>query len=282
MARSNIIEFARGFQESFQRQQQIELQKQRTERFDRQLIANADFQQANLNIRKQQLDLQERQFERGPQGSFGAVQLGSQTGVINRRTGAITETGFPSARVAGDTGGALPGRFGVAAQLKEAGITGTALTEATQNIPLDLNREEAEGFLLGSEATPFFEQGFLFGFGKSFGRRRGPNVRKEDVGPKFEEFLRKTNFGTATQDQQTGILRAFDESLGQEFKDVPGETEPNIVAKSEVEFDLQSEFFQAIIKKEGNPIGKIIERGGKQFRVTGHDKDGEPLVDEVK
>ncbi len=49
------------------------------------------------------LDLQERQFERGPSGSFGAVQLGGQTGVINRRTGDITETAFPSARVAGDT-----------------------------------------------------------------------------------------------------------------------------------------------------------------------------------
>lgn len=244
MARSNIIEFARSFQESLQRQQAIELQRQREERFDRQLIANADFQQANLNIRKQQLDLQERQFERGPQGSFGAVQLGSQTGVINRRTGAITETAFPSARVAGDTGGALPGRFGVAAQLKESGITGTALTAATQNIPLDLNQEEAEGFLLGSEAAPVFEQSLL-GFGKKFARKIGPNVSKEDVAPKFREFLQKTNFATATSDQRVGILRAFDESLGVGFDDGP-----NVVAKDQVEFDLESPFFQKIVKEQ--------------------------------
>ena len=54
MARSNVIEFARSFQESFQRQQQIELQRQREERFDRQLTANADFQQSQANIQQQQ------------------------------------------------------------------------------------------------------------------------------------------------------------------------------------------------------------------------------------
>lgn len=276
MARSNVIEFARGFQESFQRQQQIELQRQREERFDRQLTANAGFRQADLNLRRERVELERRRLEQPATGSFGAVQLGGQTGVINRRTGEITETAFPSARVAGDTGGALPGKFALAAKLKESGLTGTAIGQLTQNIPADLNEEEAGGFLLGSEAAPVFEQGLL-GFGKSFARKIGPNVKKEDVGPKFEEFLRKTNFGTATSDQQTGILRAFDESLGLGFEDGP-----NVVAKGQVEFDLQSPFFQAIVKREGNPIGKIIERGGKQFKVTGHDKDGEPLVDEVK
>ncbi len=282
MARDNIISFARSFQESFQRQQQIEIQRQREERFDRQLTANADFQQSQLNLQRQRLDLQERQFERGPSGSFGAVQLGGQTGVINRRTGDITETAFPSARVAGDTGGALPGRFGVAAQLKESGITGTALTQATQNIPLDLNQEEAEGFLLGSDESvlPFFKQDLLFGKGTGgggFGRRIGPNLPKELLAPAFKKFLQETNFATKTPDQQTGILRAFDESLG--VSETDGET---AVSRDEIDFDLQSEFFQSIIKREGNPIGKIIERGGKQFKVTGHDKDGEPLVDEVK
>ncbi len=280
MARSNIIQFARSFQESFQRQQQIELQRQREERFDRQLIANADFQQSQLNLQRQRLDLQERQFERGPSGSFGAVQLGPQTGVINRRTGDITETGFPSAKVAGDTGGALPGRFGVAAQLKETGITGTALTEATRNIPLDLNRGEAEGFLLGSDESvlPFFEQ-TVFGFGKmKFAGIKGIfNVNRQEVTSSFKDFLRDTNFATKTPDQQTGILRAFEESLGQNITDGP-----SAVPRDEIDFDLQSPFFQAIIKREGNPIGKIIERGDKQFKVVGHDKDGEPLVDEVK
>lgn len=245
MARSNVIEFARSFQESFQRQQAIELQKQREERFDRQLVANADFQQSQLNLQKQRADLAERQFERGPAGSFGAVQLGEKTGVMDRLTGEITETEFPSARVAGDTGSTLPGRFGVAAQLKESGFTGTALTEATQNIPLDLNQEEAEGFLLGSEAAPVFEQGLL-GFGKSFGKKPGFfNVPKEDVAPEFREFLQKTNFATATSDQRVGILRAFDESLGAGFEDGP-----NVVAKDQVEFDLESPFFQKIIKEQ--------------------------------
>ncbi len=207
MARSNIIEFARSFQESFQRQQQLELQRQREERFDRQLTANAGFRQADLNIKRQQLDLQERQF-----------------------------------------GGALPGRFGVAAQLKESGITGTALTAATQNIPLDLNQGEAEGFLLGSDESvlPFFEQGIL-GFGKmKFGKQLGVfNVNKEEAALSFKKFLKDTNFAEKTLDQQTGILRAFEESLG--ISETDGRT---AVSKAEVDFDLQSEFFQKIIAQE--------------------------------
>ena len=265
MARDNIISFARNFQESFQRQQQIELQRQREERFDRQLIANADFQQSQLNFQRQRLDLAERQFERGPSGSFGAVQLGRQTGVINRRTGDITETAFPSARVAGDTGRALPGRFGVAAQLKETGLTGTALTQATQNIPLDLNQGEAEGFLLGSDESvlPFFEQGIL-GFGKmKFGKQLGVfNVNRQEVTGPFKDFLRNTNFATKTTDQQTGILRAFEESLG---VDITGDNAKTAVPRDEIDFDLQSPFFQSIIKaeraktQEGNPFQKALD-----------------------
>ncbi len=281
MARSNVIEFARSFQESFQRAQQIDLQRQREERFDRQLTANADFQQSQLNLQRQRQDLAERQFERGPKpAGLRAIQTGDVTSVFDPTTGQISPTAFPSARVAGDTGSALPGRFGVAAQLKETGITGTALTAATENIPLDLNQEEAEGFLLGSEAAPFFQQEhpLTFGLGKGFRARIGrPNVSKEEVAPEFKKFLQNTNFATATPEQQTGILRAFEESLGVGFED--GDT---AVPKDEVDFDLQSPFFQSIIRREGNPIGKIIERGGKQFKVTGHDKDGEPLVDEVK
>lgn len=251
MARSNIIEFARSFQASFQRQQALELQQQREERFGRQLTANAGFRQADLNLRREQLDLQERQFERGPQGSFGAVQLGGRTGIVNRQTGEVTVptdpatgTAFPSARVAGDTGSALPGKFALAAKLKESGLTGTAIGQLTQNIPADLNAEGAEGFLLGSEAAPTFEQSLL-GFGKSFARKKGPNVKKEDVAPKFREFLQKTNFATATPDQRVGILRAFDESLGLGFEDGT-----NVVAKGQVEFDLESPFFQDIIKEQ--------------------------------
>ena len=278
MARSNIIQFARSFQESFQRQQQIEIQRQREERFGRQLTANADFQQSQLNLQRQRLDLQERQFERGPSGSFGAVQLGGQTGVINRRTGDITETAFPSARVAGDTT-TLPGKFALAAKLKQSGLTGTVINELTQNIPSDLNEESAEAFLRASDESilPFFEQ-TIFGFGKTkFAGIKGIfNVSQKEAEGPFRKFLQDTNFASATPNQQEGILRAFDESLGLDFGD------SRAVPRDEIDFDLQSPFFQAIIKREGNPIGKIIERGGKQFKVTGHDKDGEPLVDEVK
>ena len=285
MARDNIISFARSFQEAFQRQQQIEIQRQREERFDRQLTANADFQQSQLNLQRQAQDLRERQFERGPSGSFGAVQLGGQTGVINRRTGELdvpidptTGAAFPSARVAGDTT-TLPGKFALAAKLKQSGLTGTVINELTQNIPSDLNEESAEAFLRASDESvlPFFEQ-TTFGFGKTkFGAQ--PFVKnvsqKEAEGP-FRKFLQDNNFASATPDQQEGILRAFDESLGLDLG------ESRAVPRDEIDFDLQSEFFQSIIKREGNPVGKIIERGGKQFKVTGHDKDGEPLVDEVK
>ncbi len=279
MARRNIIEFARSFQESFQRQQQIELQRQREERFDRQLVANADFQQSQLNLQRQRLDLQERQFERGPKpAGLRAIQTGATTSVFDPATGDISPTAFPSARVAGDTT-TLPGKFALAAKLKQSGLTGTTINQLTQNIPSDLNEESAEAFLRASDESvlPFFEQ-TIFGFGKTkFGAQ--PFVKnvsqKEAEGP-FRKFLQDTNFASATPDQQEGILRAFDESLGLDFGD------SRAVPRDEIDFDLQSEFFQAIIKREGNPIGKIIERGGKQFKVTGHDKDGEPLVDEVK
>ncbi len=277
MARDNIIGFSRSFLESFQRAQQLDLQRQREERFGRQLTANAGFQQSQLNLQRQRLDLQERQFERGPSGSFGTAQLGGRTGIINRRTGEITETAFPSARVAGDTT-TLPGKFALAAKLKQSGLTGTVINQLTQNIPSDLNEESAEAFLRASDESvlPFFEQ-TIFGFGKTkFGISPFKNVSQKEAEGPFRKFLQDTNFASATPDQQEGILRAFDESLGLDFGD------SRAVPRDEVDFDLQSPFFQAIIKREGNPIGKIIERGGKQFKVTGHDKDGEPLVDEVK
>ncbi len=278
MAR-NIINFARGFQESFQRAQQIKIQRQREERFDRQLTANADFQQSQLNLQRQRLDLAERQFERGPTGSFGAVQLGGQTGIINRRTGDITETAFLSARVAGDVT-TLPGKFGLAAKLKQSGLTGTVINQLTKNIPSDLNEEAAESFLRANDESvlPFFQQ-TIFGFGKmKFAGIKGRfNVQQEDVAGPFRKFLQDTDFATGTPDQQEGILRAFDESLGVDI-----EGGGRAVPRDEVDFDLQSPFFQKIVKIEGNPLGKIIERGGKQFKVTGHDTDGEPLVDEVQ
>ena len=62
MARSNVIEFARSFQESFQRAQQLDLQRQREERFDRQLIANADFQQSQANTQREQFAQRERRL----------------------------------------------------------------------------------------------------------------------------------------------------------------------------------------------------------------------------
>ncbi len=258
--RGNIIEFGRSFQEAFQRQQQIEIQRQREERFDRQLTANAGFRQADLNIKRQQLDLQERQFERGPQGSFGAVQLGSQTGVINRRTGEISETAFPSARVAGDTGDTFsPGKFGIATQLKEAGLTGTAVTEAIQNIPIGFNREEAEGFLLGGDPSvvPFLRQEspLTFGLAKGFGAQPfTKNASQTEIEPIFKKFLQDTDFAGKTPDQQRGILAAFESSLGKERLDIEGGK--NVVPRDEVDFDLQSEFFQKIIEAEG---GKSLQ-----------------------
>jgi len=278
MARDNIISFARNFQESFQRQQQIEIQRQREERFGRQLTANADFQQSQLNLQRQRFDLEERRFVRGPKpAGLRAIQTGAKTSVFDPATGQITETAFPSARVAGDTT-TLPGKFALAAKLKQSGLTGTVINQLTQNIPSDLNEESAEAFLRASDESvlPFFEQ-TTFGFGKTkFGISPFKNVSQKEAEGPFRKFLQETNFASATPDQQEGILRAFDESLGLDFGD------SRAVPRDEIDFDLQSPFFQSIIKREGNPIGKIIERGGKQFKVTGHDKDGEPLVDEVK
>ncbi len=281
MARDNIISFARSFQESFQRQQQIEIQRQREERFDRQLIANADFQQSQLNLQRQRFELEQQRFERGPKpAGLRAIQTGQTTSIFDPSTGKITETAFPSARVAGDTT-TLPGKFALAAKLKQSGLTGTVINQLTQNIPSDLNEESAEAFLRASDESvlPFFEQ-TTFGFGKTkFGAQPFvKNVSQKEAEGLFREFLQETNFASATPDQQEGIIRAFDESLGVSEEE-GGRT---AVPRDEIDFDLQSPFFQAIIKREGNPIGKIIERGSKQFKVIGHDKDGEPLVDEVK
>ncbi len=278
MARRNIIEFARSFQESFQRQQQIELQRQREERFDRQLVANADFQQSQLNLQRQRLDLQERQFERGPKpAGLRAIQTGATTSVFDPSTGQISPTQFPSARVAGDTT-TLPGKFSFGKSLKESGVTGSEITERVSAIPPDLSAEAAEAFDSARDSLPFFEQ-TIFGFGRTkFGAQPFvKNVSQKEIEGPFKKFLQDTNFASTTPDRQEGILRAFDSFLG--VSETDGRT---AVPRDEIDFDLQSEFFQAIIKREGNPIGKIIERGGKQFKVTGHDKDGEPLVDEVK
>lgn len=258
MADRNFQIANRAFIESFQRSKALDIQRQREERFERQVQINANFQQANLNIQRQRVDLEERRFERGGTPvNLRTIQTGATTSIFNPRTGEIEETAFPSAKVAGDTGRAIPGRFGVAAQLKESGITGTALTRATENIPLDLNAEEAEGFLLGSEAAPVFEQSLL-GFGKSFSRKKGPNVKKEDVEGPFKEFLQKTNFATSTPDQQTGILRSFSESLGVGFEDGP-----SVVARDEVEFDLKSEFFQKIVEAEKTKPIKVRNAKGE-------------------
>ena len=238
----------RAFQESFQRARALDLQRQREERFDRQLQVNSQFRQADLNIQRERVDLERKRFERGTPSRFQAINTGATKSVFDPSTGEISPTAFASTKVAGETGGALPGRFAVAATLKESGITGTALTAATENIPLDLNRGEAEGFLLGSEAAPFFQQEgrFTFGAGKGFRARIGrPNVSKEEVEPELKEFLQKTNFATSTPDQQTGILRAFEESLGISFED--GDT---AVPRDEVEFDLKSEFFSKIVEVE--------------------------------
>ena len=251
----NIIRFSRSFIESFQRAQQIELQKQREGRFGRQLIANADFQQSQLNLQRQRLDLAERQFERGPRpAGLRTIQTGGVTSVFDPTTGQITETEFPSARVAGDIA-TLPGKFGLAAKLKQSGLTGTVIDRLTAPIPADLDEEAAEAFLRASDESvlPFFQQEapLTFGLGKGFRAKIGRfNVQQEDVEPVFRKFLQDTQFATSTPAQQEGILRAFDESLGADITDAKGRVQTRAVPRDEVEFDLQSPFFQKIIQVE--------------------------------
>ena len=249
----NIIRFARSFQESFQRAQQIELQRQREERFGRQLIANADFQQSQLNLQRQRLDLAERQFKQGPRPlGLRTIQTGPTTSIFDPAEGTITPTGFPSARVAGDVT-TLPGKFGLAAKLKQSGLTGTVVNQLIQGIPADLNEEAAEAFLRASDESvlPFLEQ-TVFGFGKmKFAGIKGRfNVQQEDIAPVFRKFLQDTQFATSTPAQQEGILRAFDESLGADITDAKGKVQTRAVPRDEVEFDLQSPFFQKIIQTE--------------------------------
>lgn len=262
MANGNNFQIAnRAFQESFQRARALDLQRKREERFDRQLQINSQFQQSSLNLQRQRVDLERRRFESPSPLNLRTIQTGEKTSIFNPRTGQIQETAFPSAKVAGEgTGTALPGRFGVAARLKESGITGTALTEATENIPLDLNAEEAEGFLRGSDesALPFFKQSII-GFGKGF--QATPfkkNVLKEDVEGPLKKFLQDTNFATSTPDQQTGILRAFESSLGIDI-----EGGDRAVPREEVEFDLKSAFFQKIVEAEKTKPIKVRNAKGE-------------------
>ncbi len=278
MARSNVIEFARSFQESFQRQQQIEIQRQREERFNRQLIANADFQQSQLNLQRQRFGLEQQRFERGTPTKFQAINTGDIKSIFDPVKGTITPTEAQSSRVAGDDTSGLPGKFTFGKSLKESGVTGREITERVSAIPPDLDAEAATAFDSARDFLPFFEQ-TTFGFGKTkFGAQPFvKNVSQKEIQGPFIKFLQDTQFAAKTENEQGAILRAFDNFLGVDETD--GRTS---VPRDEVDFDLQSEFFQSIIKREGNPIGKIIERGGKQFKVTGHDKDGEPLVDEVK
>lgn len=250
MARSNVIEFARGFQESFQRSKALDLQRQREERFDRQLTANAEFQQSQLNLSRRRVELAEAEFERGRPKRLQAIQTGDVTSVFDPATGGIRGTAFPSAKVAGEGRGTLPGKFGLASELSAVGLTGTAVSEAIQNIPSDLNKEAAAGFLRASDETilPFFQQEppITFGLGKGFRSRIfRPNVSQEEITPVFKKFLQDTNFAGSSPDQQEGILRAFEESLGQDVIDGP-----RAVPRDEVDFDLESPFFKQIIEAE--------------------------------
>ncbi len=269
MARSNIVEFARSFQGSFQRQQQIELQRKREERFDRQLTANADFQQSQLNLQRQQEERLGQQAEstRGlRERQFGLAER--RVELEERRFGQSTQDTIK-----------LNPKLEFLGKASKAGVPTSIVEGIAPLIPDDATAEETPVFFEIAEKLPFFEQG-IFGFGKSFAAIKGRfNVQQEDVATEFRAFLQNTDFANRPFNEQQVILRSFEESLG---VDIGGDDPETAVPRDEVEFDLQSEFFQSIIKREGNPIGKIIERGGKQFKVTGHDKDGEPLVDEVK
>ncbi len=244
MARSNIIEFARSFQESFQRQQQIEIQRQREERFDRQLIANADFQQSQANTQRQQFEQREQRLAGQAEVSAGFRER--QFGLAERRV-ELEEAQFGLSQQ--DLINLNP-KLEFLGRASKAGVPTSIVEEIAPFIPDDATTEEAPIFFEVAEKLPFFKQAFLFGIGEGFGRRKGPNISKEDVAPAFKDFLQSTNFANRPLSEQAAILRSFEESLGINRKDAEGNI-TNAIARDQVEFDLQSEFFKDIIKAEG-------------------------------
>ncbi len=248
MARSNVIEFARSFQESFQRQQQIEIQRQREERFDRQLTANADFQQSQLNLQRQQ----EERLGQQAESTRGLRER--QFGLAERRV-ELAEAQFGLSTQ--DTINLNP-KLEFLGKASKAGVPTSIVEEIAPFIPDDATTEETPIFFEVAEKLPFFKQAFLFGIGEGFGRRKGPNISKEDVAPAFKGFLQSTNFANRTPSEQAAILRSFDESLGINREDGEGNIITNAVARDQVEFDLQSDFFKDIIKAEGGKIGKTL------------------------
>ena len=257
MARDNIISFARGFQESFQRAQQIDLQRQREERFDRQLIANADFQQSQLNLQRQQ---EERL---GQQAETARGLRERQFGLAERRV-ELEERRFGQSEQ--DSINLNP-KLEFLGKASKAGVPTSIVEEIAPLVPDDATAEETPIFFEVAEKLPFFKQegfaGLTFGLAPGFRKRiKRPNVSKEEVAPKFRGFLQSTNFANRPPSEQATILRSFESSLG---IDISGDEPETAVARDQVEFDLQSEFFQDIIKaesgkgQEGNPLQKALD-----------------------
>ncbi len=252
MARSNVIEFARSFQESFQRQQQLELQKQREERFGRQLTANADFQQSQLNLSRQQ---EERL---GQQAETTRGLRERQFGLAERRV-ELEERRFGLSQQ--DTINLNP-KLEFLGKASKAGVPTSIVEEIAPFIPDDVTTEEAPIFFEVAEKLPFFEQeglaGLTFGLASGFRKRLfRPNVSKDEVAPQFRGFLQSTNFANRSASEQQTILRSFEESLG--ISETDGRT---AVARDQVEFDLQSPFFRDIVAKEA---GIVAPKTQKEF-----------------
>lgn len=264
MARSNVIEFARGFQESFQRQQQLELQRQREKRFGRQLTANATFQQSQANTQRQQFEQTQQRLTKQAEASFGLAREKFEFEKL--KFGELMRDEIN-----------LNPKLEFLGKASKEGVPTSIVEQIEPFIPDDVTTEEAPIFFEVAQKLPFFKQDFLFGkgtgFGGGFGRRaKAPNAPKELIAPKFRSFLQDTDFANRPFNEQAAILRSFEESLGVNIRDAEDKI-INAVSRDEVEFDLQSPFFQKIIEEEGGKALQPVPAGGDLSDVTGLSDD---------
>ncbi|KKN00018.1 hypothetical protein LCGC14_1142060 [marine sediment metagenome] len=239
---NNFQRFNRSFQESFQRARQIELQRQREERFERQLTVNAQFQQSQLNTQREQFAQRERRLT--GQAGISADIREREFGLSERRV-ELAEAQFGRSEQFN-----LPPKLEFLGRLSKRGVPAKIIGDIDPLIPDDATAEESPVFFEVAQKLPFFQQEsfFTFGLGEGFRERiKRPNVSQEEVAPEFRRFLQETNFASRPPGEQATILRSFEESLG---INISGDDPKTAVPRDEVEFDLQSPFFQEIIKAE--------------------------------
>lgn len=110
-----------------------------------------------------------------------------------------------------------------------------------------------------------------------------------DVGETLGDFLRKNLLKLPTTDPVPTTVPVIDPQTGKVLFQKPKsavfqpkartEAEALKIIRENINKQLTGE---GVLAGEEQKVGDIVDRGGKKWKIVGFDKDGEPLVEEVK